>query len=67
MAALLQLAPVRGTSIAAMARPHQVVAALLRQTAQQRMALGCRWAPHAERRLAFRSHMALRRIPIPPH
>jgi hypothetical protein len=67
MAALLQLAPVQGPSIAAIVRLHQAVATTLSQTAERRMALVCRWAPHADAGLAFRANVALRRIPIPPH
>ena len=66
MAALLQLAPVQGPSIAAIARLHQAVARTLSQTAKRRMAVvhGC--APH-DAPMAFRATVALRRIPIPPH
>jgi hypothetical protein len=67
MAALLQLAPVQGPSIAAIARLHQAVDTTLSQTAERGVALRCRWAPHADARLAFGADVALRRIPIPPH
>ena len=67
MAALLQLAPVQGPSIAAIARLHQAVATTLSQTAERRMALVRRWAPHPDARLAFRAIVAPCRIPIPPH
>ena len=67
MAALLQLAPVQGPSITAIARLHQAVAATLSRTLERGMALVCRRTPHADARLAFRANVALRRIPIPPH
>jgi hypothetical protein len=67
MAALLQLAPVQGPSIAAFARLHEAVATTLSQVAERRSALVCRWTPHADARLAFRANVARRRIPIPPH
>jgi hypothetical protein len=67
MAALLQLSPVQGTSTVAMARLHPAVTTTLRQTAQRPRALVRRCALYAARLLAFRSHVALRRIPIPPH
>jgi hypothetical protein len=67
MAALLQLAPVQGPSIAAFARLHPAVATTLSQTAERRTAHACRWSPDADARLAFRASAALRRIPIPPH
>ena len=67
MAALLQLAPVQGPSIAAIARLHQAVATTLGQTVERGIALVCHRASHADARPALRANVALRRIPIPPH
>jgi hypothetical protein len=69
MAALLQLAPVQGTSNAAdaVARLHQSVATTLSQSAQRGRALVCHRPPRAAGRLACRRYAALPDVPIPPH
>ncbi len=66
MAALLQLAPVQGTSFAAIERLHRSVATTLSLTAERGMAPACRWAPRAEGRLAFQRDVALCDIPSLP-